>query len=398
MAKPSSLIKNLRKKTGSVSFTESKWGTPSHYISTGDYGLNQIISGSIYKGIPAGRVIVFAGESQSLKTIQVIRIAAEALNMHEYDNIFYFDSEGGGGAKTFEAFGCDLDKIEHILVETTEDATIKMIQTLKAVEEHQKTDNPNYKAAIILDSLGNLENDKTFRDIEKNRLAADQGAAAKVKNKLCRAMTIPALKTECPIMIINWVYDGPSLYTAKIKDQPGGKGAQFVGAVNIQCAKLLEKSDDTTEGQYYENSLITMFTVKNRLIAPYLSTKVHVSFTEGLNLYPYLSLFDSAVNTGFIIKETSQSYTIPSWNDPAKKFKKKVLMGGDIADEVWNTFIKEYDVVMQKEIEYSTVTTESITDLGFTEDEAKKLLDKVKQDDSGDSDENNDKDIIENAD
>ena len=412
MAGPSSLIKNLRKKTGSVSFTESKWGAPSHYISTGDYGVNQIISGSVFKGIPAGRVSVFAGESMSLKTIQVIRIAAEALNKHKYDTVYYFDSEGGGGAETFKSFGCDLDKIEHILVETTEDAAIKMITVLKAIEEYQKKEDPNYKACIILDSLGNLENDKTFKDIEKDRLAADQGAAAKVKNKLCRAMTIPALKTDVPIMIINWVYDGPSMYTQKIKDQPGGKGAQFVGCVNVQCAKLLEKSENTDEGGYYENSLITMFTVKNRLVTPYLSTKVHVSFTEGFNMFPFLSLFDSAVELGFITRESSQSYTVKAWKDdllrqideysiqfekangkspsnaslkekfgdPDRMLKKKDLVGGKFADEIWATFLEDYDKAAMKRIAYSKVTKEGIEELGFTTEEAQDLIKKIDSD------------------
>ena len=383
--KSSSLLKGLRKSTGSVSFKDSKWAVAPHYISTGDYGVNQIISGSIYKGIPAGKVSVFAGESGSLKTVQVVRVAANALNEMDYDMVFYFDSEGGAPADMFANFGCDLDKIEHILVESTEDAAVKMITTLKTIEKIQKEEDENFKAVVILDSLGNLENNKTYKDIEDNRLAADQGAGAKVKNKLCRAMTIPALKTGTPVMLINWVYDGPSLYTKKIKDQPGGKGSEFVGSINVQCSRTLVKSENKDDANYYDNSTVTMFTVKNREVTPYLSTQVHVSFTEGLNLYPYLSLFESAVELGFITKESTQFYSVPSWEKPEKKFRKKELIGGEVADAVWSVFLKEYDEKATLTIQYSKVTEDAIEELGFSPEEAKEMLVQHKDDDTDES-------------
>lgn len=372
--KSSKLLNDLRKKIGGVSFRDSKWAVAPYYISTGDYGLNQIISGSIFKGVPAGRVSVFAGESQSLKTVQVVRIAANAIKDHDIDAVFYFDSEGGAPISMFENFGCDLDKIEHILVESTEDATIKMVKTLKTIEQIQKEEDPNFKAVVILDSLGNLENDKTYNDIDNDRLANDQGLSAKVKNKLCRSMTIPALKTGTTVLIINWVYDGPSMYPQKIQDQPGGKGSQFIGSINIQCTKTNIKAENKNADNYYEASTITMFTVKNREVTPYLTTKVHVSFTEGFNLYPYLSLFDSAVELGFITQVSTQSYNIPSWDDPEKKFRKKDLIGGSKADAIWSRFINEYDKKACAKIQYSKVTTEAIEELGFTHEQAKELL------------------------
>lgn len=409
MAKNSNkLLNDLRKKTGAVSFKESQWAKPPYYISTGDYGLNQIISGSVFKGVPGGRVIVFAGESQSLKTVQVVRVAANAIIDHDIDVVFYFDSEGGAPVGMFENFGCDLDRIEHILVESTEDATIKMISTLKTIEKIQQ-EEPDFKAVVILDSLGNLENDKTFNDIENNRLAADQGAGAKVKNKLCRAMTVPALKTNTTVLIINWVYDGPSMYPQKIKDQPGGKGSQFIGSINVQCTKNNVKAEDKDADNYYDASTITMFTVKNREVTPYLTTQVHVSFTEGLNLYPYLSLFDSAVDLGFITRESTQFYKVPAWaelkakqieeftakykeknnkkpsneeldeavgcHNADRSFRKKELIGGEEADAVWATFLEEYDKAAYEKIRYSKVTAEAIQELGFSEEQAAEMMD-----------------------
>lgn len=58
-------LKKLSEETGAVSFTESKYGDINNWISTGSYALNRIISGSIYKGIPSGRVVILGGASST---------------------------------------------------------------------------------------------------------------------------------------------------------------------------------------------------------------------------------------------------------------------------------------------------------------------------------------------
>lgn len=69
-----SLMKSIRKITESESFASSKYSEVTEWISTGDYGLNRIISGSIYRGIPAGRVVLLGGESQCTPRNQRVNI------------------------------------------------------------------------------------------------------------------------------------------------------------------------------------------------------------------------------------------------------------------------------------------------------------------------------------
>jgi len=60
-------LKNLREKTGSTSLKESRYGDAESWISTGSLALNRIISGSMKKGIPSGRVTVINGQSSTRK-------------------------------------------------------------------------------------------------------------------------------------------------------------------------------------------------------------------------------------------------------------------------------------------------------------------------------------------
>jgi hypothetical protein len=46
---------------------------PDTWVSTGNYTLNYLISGDFNKGIPLGRVTMFAGESGSGKSYNVCR-------------------------------------------------------------------------------------------------------------------------------------------------------------------------------------------------------------------------------------------------------------------------------------------------------------------------------------
>ena len=175
-----SLMKDIRKNTGSTTFKESKYGEIGTWISTGDYGLNRILTGDIYKGIPSGKLTILGGESQSGKSFIAANLAADALNNQDFDMVFYFDSEGGALKEFFESRGCDSDKIEHILVESVEDATVKILNVYDKIVKYKET-NPEAKFLCILDSLGELVPTKLIADaVDKGRQAQDMGLRAKL--------------------------------------------------------------------------------------------------------------------------------------------------------------------------------------------------------------------------
>jgi RecA/RadA recombinase len=91
--KINSFLKKLRGATGSSSFAESRYGTVNNWISSGSYALNRILSGSIYKGFPSGRIIILAGDSSTGKSLIAANCIANALKMG-YTHVFYFDAEG----------------------------------------------------------------------------------------------------------------------------------------------------------------------------------------------------------------------------------------------------------------------------------------------------------------
>lgn len=112
------------------------------------------------------------------------------------------------GKKFFENAGCDPSTIEEILVETVEDAEVKILDTFNMITEFKK-DNPDAKFLCVLDSLGALVPQKLFKDAANEKVASEMGGRAKLINNMMKAITVPCLKSDTPMIVINHIYQNP---------------------------------------------------------------------------------------------------------------------------------------------------------------------------------------------
>ena len=106
MVKPFDVTKFRKSITKSIDGLGIGFNDPTDWISTGNHALNYLISGDFYKGIPLGKVTVFAGESGSGKSYicsgNIIREAQK-------QNIFVIlvDSENALDEAWLRAVGVD---------------------------------------------------------------------------------------------------------------------------------------------------------------------------------------------------------------------------------------------------------------------------------------------------
>lgn len=341
-----SLLRTIRKKTGSDAFSSSKYGEVQEWIDTGDYGLNRIISGDIYKGIPTGRVVVLAGESQTGKSFIAAQIAANAINHQDFHNIFYFDSEGGAMESFFKGRGCDTSKIEQILVDSVQDAAVKILAVYKLIEKF-KEENPDYKALMILDSLGALVNSKFINDAEGGKVASEMGGRAKIVNNMMKSLTIPALRSNTTMIVVNHIYDDPgAMFQSKIKAQGGGKGAIYMARVVLQCSKGFEKEDGKDAENAYKATVLKFMTTKNAFVKPFYKTEVHLNFSEGC--HRFFGLLKPAIKYDFIQSPTQGFYVVPTYSE--KKMRLKEIMS---TPEIWETFLDQLNEKSKQDMAYS---------------------------------------------
>ena len=117
MAKKSNLVSNSSDSiiglinsidSGAEILADCKTAVINDYIDTGSYILNACMTGSLFKGVPTGRVLTLAGEPGAGKSFLAVSICRNA-QKKGYTPI-YMDSEAAIDRDFVERLGCDASK------------------------------------------------------------------------------------------------------------------------------------------------------------------------------------------------------------------------------------------------------------------------------------------------
>ena len=368
------VIKSIRKSTSAETIDKSSLAKVTDYLDSGSYASNRVLTGDINKGYPVGRISTLFGLSQSGKSLIAANTVVNALKNNKVDVVYIFDSEGGTLVDFFKKAGVDLTKINHIPVASIEQCSVKMLQTYDMlVQAHTEylndpDNNDDVRALCILDSYGALAADKLVNDaVNKDKTAMDMGLGAKLKNNMMRGLMMRVVQSNATLLVINHEYQDPgAMFTSKIHSMAGGKGIEFASHVILQCEKLFVKATDTEfltgiesendEVGFFKGNKLKFFTAKNRICKPCFTAQVFVDFTNGISKYD--GLIEDACRLGFL-QEVRGGYTCPTYND-GKRITYRELVSND---EIWNTFINEFNTKSREIMEYSNSTTKELDKL-----------------------------------
>jgi RecA/RadA recombinase len=285
---------------------ENTLSTVNEWVDTGCMALNAIISGSLYGGVPMGRITGFAGPQACGKTLMVNKIVANAQKkgMH----VVYFDTENALDPDTAKNLGCDIKKIKHCPIEIIEECRNQIVKFLKGVIEN----NLQGKVLLVIDSLGNLISAREAKIIEDGKDSADMGARAVSLKSMLRAITHVSAKANCPVMFTNHIYDNPgALYPTLVKSQSGGSGPLYMSSVLVQMSTKQErvgKSDNKNSndeisvmGKDVNGLTMRALTTKNRFVPPFQEIEMYLNFKTGLSKYS--GLLEMSEKLGIIQKQ-----------------------------------------------------------------------------------------------
>jgi RecA/RadA recombinase len=321
----------------STFLSESKTSSVNEWIDTGSMVLNALISGSLYGGVPRGRVVQFAGPSQTFKTGFILKILANA--QKQGMTVVIYDTEGAIDADSAAAFGLDTSKVKYITVQTAENARNSIYKLLKKVKEH----GMEGKFILAIDSLANLNSEMELNRMEKENTSADMGTFAKSIKSLLKTCTQMSTLTQTPILVTNHVYDDPSkMYPSLEQNIAGGKAAIYLPSVTIQLARKPMESDggkttdDSTAASQkkYAGVVIRALTVKNRFVKQYLEGQMYLSFSTGLD--KRFGLLEIMKDIGVV---TIKGSTYSDWNGNKLGFYKRWRKD----DAVWDVLLPELE-------------------------------------------------------
>lgn len=353
------------------------------YIDTGCMALNAIISGSLYKGIPKGRLTGFSGPSQTGKSLICKKVIARAQAAGYYAVVF--DSEVAFDGAGSELLGIDTKRVRYYPVETVEQCRNQMSRWLDNVIEANKTAPEKTPKMIgIIDSLGNLASTKELEDAAKGKDAADMGLRAKALKSMMRVLTYKAAKAGVPIVFTNHTYEDPSATNPSlVQNMSGGKGAVYMSSVLVQLGVKQEKNDEVKEkmkkmfakknGKDYvapeggapeaeasdtiaishniNGVTLSALTVKNRFVPPFLKTEIYLNFKTGLD--KYAGLLDMA--QAFKIVESGVTW---KWADTGESIGYRKNFEKDA--EFWKKLLPLLEVKLNKELTYNNSNIEAL--------------------------------------
>jgi RecA/RadA recombinase len=279
--------------------SKSKTAVISDYIDTGSYILNACISGSLLKGVPAGRCTVLAGDPGTGKTFLAISVCRNA-QKKGYTPI-YLDSESAIDLDQVSKLGADPNNFIIKQVTTVSEVSTFIARTCKSILDMPEEERP--KVIFVLDSLGNLTSDKELNDTIDGNDKRDMTRAQAVK-ALFRTNATALGKIQAPFIVNAHIYRTQDLFAKTVVS--GGSGINFNASVTLllSTAKLEDKQSDKIAenkvGDFVKTGVVvTAKPEKSRFTIPQ-KVRFQIPFFKAPNPYVGLENYITWENSGIL--------------------------------------------------------------------------------------------------
>lgn len=319
MAKPFDISKFRKSITKSIAGLSTGFNDPTDWVSTGNFTLNYLISGDFNKGVPLGKVTVFAGESGAGKSYicsgNIVRHAQE-------QGIFVVlvDSENALDEAWLHALGVDTseEKLLKLNMAMIDDVAKTISEFMKEYKEMPEEDKP--KVLFVVDSLGMLLTPTDVDQFQKGDMKGDMGRKPKALTSLVRN-TVNMLGSEnVGLVATNHTYASQDMFDPDDKIS-GGQGFIYASSIVVAMKKLkLKEDEDGNKISDVRGIRAACKVMKTRYAKPFESVQVKIPYDSGMN--PYSGMTDMAEAKGMLKKEGNRLvYTAPDGTE-IKQFRK----------------------------------------------------------------------------
>jgi RecA/RadA recombinase len=319
MAKPFDVSKFRKEITKSIDGLSIGFNDPTDWVSTGNYALNYLISGDFNRGIPLGKVTVFAGESGAGKSYicsgNIIKNAQE-------QGIFVvlIDSENALDEDWLKALGVDTDESKLLKLSMAMiDDVAKTISTFMA-DYKGLPDGERPKVLFVIDSLGMLLTPTDINQFDSGDLKGDLGRKPKALTALVRNCVNMFGSYNVGLVCTNHTYASQDMFDPDDKIS-GGQGFIYASSIVVAMKKLKLKEDEdgnkVTDVMGIRSACKVM---KTRYAKPFEGVQVKIPYETGMN--PYSGLVDLAEKKGFLKKDGNRLAYTTLDGEILKQFRK----------------------------------------------------------------------------
>jgi len=319
ITKPFDVSKFRKSITKSIDGISVGFNDPTDWISTNNYALNYLISGDFHKGIPMGKVTVFAGESGAGKSfICSGNLVKNAQEQGIY--VILIDTENALDEAWLHALGVDTseDKLLKLNMAMIDDVAKMITEFVKSYKELPEDQRP--KVLIVLDSLGMLLTPTDVNQFEAGDLKGDMGRKPKALTALVRNCVNMFGSLNIGLVATNHTYASQDMFDPDDKIS-GGQGFIYASSIVVAMRKLkLKEDDDGNKISEVKGIRAACKIMKTRYAKPFESVQVKIPYETGMN--PYSGLVDLFEGKGLLAKEgNSLKYTLTD-GTVIKQFRK----------------------------------------------------------------------------
>ena len=317
--KPFDLSKFRKGITKSIDGISIGFTDPTDWISTNNYALNYLISGDFNKGIPMGKVTVFAGESGAGKSyICSGNIVKNAQEQGIY--VILIDTENALDEQWLHALGVDTSedkmlKLNMAMIDDVAKVISDFVKEYKLLPEDQRP-----KVLFVLDSLGMMLTPTDVNQFEAGEMKGDMGRKPKALTSLVRNCVNMFGALNIGLVATNHTYASQDMFDPDDKIS-GGQGFIYASSIVVAMKKLkLKEDEDGNKISEVKGIRAGCKIMKTRYAKPFESVQVKIPYETGMN--PYSGLVDLCEGKGLLSKDgNSLKYTL-SDGTVIKQFRK----------------------------------------------------------------------------
>ena len=360
MAKPFDVSKFRKNLTKSITGLGVGFNDPTDWVSTGNYALNYLISGDFHKGIPLGKVTVFAGESGAGKSYFA---SGNIVKAAQDQGIFVVlvDSENALDEKWLKALGVDTaeDKLLRLSMSMIDDVAKTISEFMKDYRsDYDAVDaNDRPKVLFVIDSLGMLLTPTDVDQFGKGDLKGDMGRKPKALTALVRNCVNMFGSHNVGLVATNHTYASQDMFDPDDKIS-GGQGFIYASSIVVAMKKLkLKEDEDGNKVTDVRGIRAGCKVMKTRYAKPFEGVQVKIPYETGMN--PYSGLVDLFEKKGMLSKDGNRLKYVTKSGEEIKEYRKAWEAGGPLLDQIMNEFSDE-DAPVDTTVE--TETEETVTE------------------------------------
>ena len=319
MAKPFDVSKFRKDITKSIDGLSIGFNDPTDWISTGSYALNYLISGDFHKGVPLGKVTVFAGESGAGKSYFA---AGNIVKSAQDQGIFVvlIDTENALDEAWLQALQVDtspekLLKLSMSMIDDVAKTISTFMQDYKAMEDGERP-----KVLFVIDSLGMMLTPTDVDQFNKGDMKGDMGRKPKALTSLVRNSVNMFGSYNVGLVATNHTYASQDMFDPDDKIS-GGQGFIYASSIVVAMKKMKLKEDAAGNKISDVRGIRAGCKVmKTRYAKPFEGVQVKIPYETGMN--PYSGLVDLFEKAGILTKQGNRLKYIAQDGTEILQFRK----------------------------------------------------------------------------